>query len=215
MNEMFQKTGRSVWNVSVTWTALLNDADPSVRYQQWEDLINVVAIFKASPFVEVESAHLRQMLAAKDPAFSSKTARLSMGLQQMRVDSHPDIIDALKVTLSMTYFNFAPYSTDFSYLGDNGKGSSAYASSKFRQYIADWRANNMEHQARYPGDPSCAYWLAQTPGAFSLKWREYLVSPSCRTKTHSRARGPGSSATLSDGLPGLTCSPSPLAKTSL
>jgi hypothetical protein len=55
---------------------MLNDASPSVRYQQWEDLINAVAIFKAAPFVEVESPHLRQMLAAKDPAFNSKTARL-------------------------------------------------------------------------------------------------------------------------------------------
>ena len=172
MNEMFQKTGQARWDVTVSWTALLNDADQVTRYQQWEDLRNMVAIFKAAPFVEVESPHLRQMLAAHDPEFS--TRRLSMGLRQLRVDNHPDVIDALKVTLTMTYFNCLPYTQDFGYQGDSGQSVSAYQSQKFKKYISQWRQINMERAFRYPGDPICPLWLAQNPGELALKWRTYL-----------------------------------------
>ena len=159
MNEMFQKTGQARWDVIVSWTALLNDANQVTRYQQWEDLRNMVAIFKAAPFVEVESPHLRQMLAAHDPEFS--TRRLSMGLRQLPVDNHPDVIDALKVTLTMTYFNCLPYTQDFGYQGDSGQSVSAYQSQKFKKYISQWRQINMERAFRYPGDPICPLWLAQ------------------------------------------------------
>ena len=172
MNEMFQKTGQARWDVTVSWTALLNDANQVTRYQQWEDLRNMVAIFKAAPFVEVESPHLRQMLAAHDPEFS--TRRLSMGLRQLRVDNHPDVIDALKVTLTMTYFNCLPYTQDFGYQGDSGQSVSAYQSQKFKKYISQWRQINMERAFRYPGDPICPLWLTQNPGELTLKWRTYL-----------------------------------------
>jgi hypothetical protein len=90
----------------------------------------------------------------------------------MRIDSHPDIVDALKVTLTMTYFNAAPYTVDFSYQGDDGKATSAYASSKFRQYIAEWRAKNMDQTGSlHPAEPK---YLARTrplPAMLSISVR--------------------------------------------
>jgi len=79
----------------------------SPGYQQWEDLRNMVASSRLLLLWRWSLRTLRQMLAAHDPEFS--TRRLSMGLRQLRVDNHPDVIDALKVTLTMTYFNCLPY----------------------------------------------------------------------------------------------------------
>lgn len=172
MNEMFQKTGQSRWDAVISWTALLNDASNDVLYKQWEDLCNIVAMFKAAPFVEVESPHLRQMLAAEDPEFS--TRRLSMGLRQLQIDTHPDAVDALTITLTMTYFNALPYTLDFGYMGDDGSSKSAYQSSKFRDYISTWRQMNMDRGFRHQGDPAPAPWKEQNPGVLSLKWRQYL-----------------------------------------
>lgn len=171
LNEQFKKTGQSRWDVTVSWTALQDTGNPEQAYSQWTDLQNIVAIFKAAPFVEVESPHLRQMLAAKDPQMA--TQRLAMGLRQLRISTHPDIVDALSCTLTMSLFNFLPYSTAFAYQGDNGQPSDASQSQKFKDYIGAWVAVNLNHQAR-PADPACLPWISQAPGALHLHWRTYL-----------------------------------------
>src|ERR1019366_5362124 len=172
MNEMFRKTGQARWDVTVSWAAMMGGATPEAKYQQWNDLQNVAAMFKAAPFVEVESPHLRQVLAPHDPLMAYPH-RLGMALRQLRVDSHPDIVDTLLITLTMTYFNFGPYSVAFDYQGDAGQPVSADQCTKFKTYIAMWRANNMDHTSARDGDPIAPLWMAQNPGELALKYRIY------------------------------------------
>ena len=119
---MFKKSGQSRWDVTISWTALQSEGSEEVRYKQWIDLQNIVAIFKCAPFVEVESPHLRQILIGAAAMANETLAipdyhRIGMALRQLQVSTHPDIVDALNVNLTMTYFNYAPYSVGFDYIG--------------------------------------------------------------------------------------------------
>jgi hypothetical protein len=76
-NEMFTKSGQSRWDVTVTWKSILSGGQD--KYSSWEDLQTILAMFKVAPFVEVESPHLRQIFAEKDPKMSA--SRLAFGLR--------------------------------------------------------------------------------------------------------------------------------------
>jgi hypothetical protein len=113
-NEMFTKSGQARWDVTVRWTAfqVTGTNDP---YFQWEQLQDLIALTKAAPFVEVENGHLRQVFAELDPTMSGST-RLGFAIRQVMIGNHPDVVDALVVTVVMTYFNYKAYSQNFAYL---------------------------------------------------------------------------------------------------
>jgi hypothetical protein len=177
---MYVKTGQARWDATVRWTAVVKESiDGEPDYSQWEDVRNVLAIFKAAPFVEVENGHLRQVFAALDPSF--QTARMAFGLRQFRIETHSDIVNALSCTLTMTLFNYHPYTKDFAYVGVKGPAdkTDAYLSQDFLSYIRAWIARNLDQvwdaqdggtpQAFQPGAP----WAIQEPGLLSFHWRLY------------------------------------------
>src|SRR5665213_147131 len=108
------KTGQSRWDVTWSWKALA-DFDTQ-DYTQWYVVQKLLAIFKAAPFVEVENGHIRQII---NPSTLTTGATnddvMAFALRQMRVDTVPDIIDALQITMTMSLFNFRPYSKNFQY----------------------------------------------------------------------------------------------------
>ena len=180
-NEMFRKTGQSRFDVSVTFPVVLNDlGDSSSKYSQWTDLRTVVAMFKSSPFVEVESPYLRQVLAGTDPSLGDKQT-IAMALRQLKVDSHPDIVDGLIVTLTMTYFNYQPFSVNFEYwsgtVDEQGKklvSTDAAHSEPYKDYINGWIDNNLDHRNPIKGDPVPKKWDIQNPGVLSVSYRTYV-----------------------------------------
>ena len=159
LGEMHLKTGQSRWDVVVKWTALKGEPGTADYLTQWDALTDVVAMFKVAPFVEVESPHLRQIFAPMS------TERMAVALRQLRIDTHPDIVDGLTATLTMTLFNYHPYSVDFGYTGGKGQADDAQRSNAFRTYIQNWKATN----GRDVPD-----WRGLTPGVLALRWREYL-----------------------------------------
>jgi len=175
-NEMFVKSGQARWDVTVRWKALQSETGDI--YQQWEDLQNVIAMFQAAPFVEIESPHVRQIFAQKDPGMAG--IRLAMALRQLRIDNDPDIVDGLNVTLSMTFFNYFPYSADFGYLDITGQKSvSAYQSPAFINYINTWKSKNLVCAKRttvQADDPHAKDWKDQDPGVMNITWREYTTA---------------------------------------
>lgn len=155
-NEMFIKSGQSRWDVTITWIALKNGDDVS----QWEKVRDITAMFHAAPFVEVENQYLRQIFAEDDS--SMKNARLAFGMRQLKITNHPDIIDGLIVNLTLTYFNYQPYTTNFGYLGDKNQPVDAYNSTLFQLYISTWKSANL-----------IANWESKDPGKFAINWKRY------------------------------------------
>lgn len=191
-NEMMVKSGQARWDVTVRWVALA-DYDTS-DYSQWEQLQDVVAMFKAAPFVEVESPHLRQVFAKNDKAMA--TARLAMALRQLRIEKHPDIVDGLSVALTMSLFNFYPYSTDFGYVGAGGASVSADDSDLFRQYIQAWKDANLPPKPQHYQDPTTQPWQNQDPGTFKFLWRQYLPVLDGQPPNFSQLTGGRGSGTI-------------------
>ena len=174
MNEMFTKSGQTRWDVIVRWKVLLTDdpSNPDVYFQQWDDLQTIIAQFKAAPFIETESPHLRQIFAQNSPGMAQM--KLAMAQRQLRIDTDPDIVDCLNVTLNMTFFNYLPYSVHFGYKGDDGVTPvNAYSSSEFINYIQSWKTKNLSCKASQPGDPEPPAWKTQVPGTTKFSWREY------------------------------------------
>jgi len=173
-NDMVAKTGQARWDFTVRWTALLDDSATSedARYQQWEDLRSILAMFRAAPFVEVENGFIRQVLSDQDVTVAS--SRLAFALRQMRVSTHNDIIDALDVSLTMTLFNYFPYSFDFGYLGSDGQSTDAWLCPSFKDYINQWKAQNLDatKDSTYDGSP-LLNWRDQIDGTVKFRWREY------------------------------------------
>ena len=175
-NDMVMKTGQARWDATVRWTAMLDSshaAGSKEYYQGWEDLRSILAMFHAAPFVEVENGFLRQVLCEQDASLSS--GRMAFGLRQLRVNLHNDIVDALDVSLTMTLFNYFPYSLDFGYQGADGQSTDAWLCDAFKIYIEQWKAQNLDasKDTSYDGAP-LLNWRDQIDGTVKLRWREYL-----------------------------------------
>ena len=175
-NDMVKKTGQARWDATVRWTAMLDSshaAGSKEYYQGWEDLRSILAMFHAAPFVEVENGFLRQVLSEQDASLSS--GRMAFGLRQLRVNLHNDIVDALDVSLTMTLFNYFPYSLDFGYQGADGQSTDAWLCDAFKLYIDQWKAQNLDasKDTSYDGTP-LLNWRDQIDGTVKLRWREYL-----------------------------------------
>lgn len=172
------KTGQSRWDVTWSWKAI-QDPDADDQFAQWKDVQLLLAMMKAAPFVEVENEHLRQFL---NPGSLTQGATqddvMAFAMRQMRVDTIPDMMDTLQVTITMSLFNYRPYSANFQY--DNGAGSpasSALTSASFSGYLQSWITNNLNYdptQQPSSGDAvSSTDWVDQTPGSITFSCREY------------------------------------------
>jgi hypothetical protein len=191
-NELFTKSGQARWDVTISWTAV---QDPSTTNpnSEWSKLQTILAMFKVAPFVEVENAHIRQIFTSS--SLTSNGQRMAFGMRQLKVDSHPDIVDGLIVTLTMTYFNYAPYTLDFGYVGDSQQPTDATKSGLFADYLTEWKSNNLTVK-----DPAFqpAPWNTQTPGTLTFAWREYktlnvippLVTPDALATTNPPTPAP-------------------------
>lgn len=164
---MFVKSGQSRWDVTVRWKAIRNGPDIA----QWEQLRTIVAMFRAAPFVEVENDYLRQIFTNVQIGY--KTQRMAFALRQIRIDTG-QTADAIDVTLTMTLFNFAPFTTDFGYVGTDGESVDAGNSTTFTSFLNSWIAKNMDIA---PGvnksTPTLQSWYNQEEGVTTFKWRRY------------------------------------------
>jgi hypothetical protein len=172
-NTMFVKTGQARWDVTIHWKAIrFVNQDGTYDYSQWVDLQNIVAIFKASPFVEVENDFLRQHFTNVQQAY--KVQRMAFALKQLRIDTNPDSNNVLNVVLTMSLFNFAPYTVDFSYIGASGDASNSPA---YKNFIADWISKNITNHPADHSSPPMQFWQDQDEGVVTFKWRQYISVP--------------------------------------
>lgn len=172
---MFTKSGQARWDVTIRWKALrVVNQDGTIDYSQWLDLRRLVAIFKCSPFVEVDNDFLRQHFTNIQEAY--KKQRMAFALKQLRVDTNPDSTNVLDVTLTMTLFNYAPFSTDFAYVTGGADGD-AINSALYLTYIDNYIASNMDHSPNELGEPAIATWTSQSEGDLTFIWRKYVYVP--------------------------------------
>lgn len=174
---MFVKSGQSRWDVTVRWKAISFLQSNGVHdYSQWFDLQSIAAIFKAAPFVEVDNEFLRQHFTAIQPAY--KTQRLAFALKQLRIDTNQDSSNVLDVTLTMSLFNYAPFSTDFGYVSTaTSTSSGADQSDVFQNFIAQWIASNFSTKPASLSSPPIQSWQNQAADTIAFKWRTYVYIP--------------------------------------
>jgi len=195
----FKKTGHSRWDVTIGFKSLLWDGPGGTDYSDWESLQQILAMFIAAPFVEVENAHLRQLIVEQDPSFGACN-RMAFGLRQLRVDTLPDVADGLNVSLTMSLFNYAPYSKDFAYMDGLGAKVSANKSDLFRNYIENWVDNNLNSPKARAAYPSLKDWRVQEPGLLELRWRKYGIIPLTPNDNAYSSTAPAASANTPAGV---------------
>jgi hypothetical protein len=173
----FCKTGHSRWDVTIQWKAIIDQApDGTLDYTQWGHVRRILAMVKASPFVEVENGHLRQLLG-DDASVISSSRRMAFALQQLRVDFNPDLIDCLDCTLTMSLFNYRPFTPDFAYIGEQLEPASATQSKFFTTYLNNWITTNLNNPYSGADIDFTPFWEGQIDGTLYIQWREYVALP--------------------------------------
>src|SRR5208282_699364 len=199
------KTGQSRWDVTWSWKAIL---DPTQQnpYNEWEIVRLLLAMFKAAPFVEVENAQLRQIVNPGDltPGASNSDV-MAFALRQMRIDTVPDLVDTLQVTMTMSLFNYRPYTANFEYSDNSGASvPTAVESPLFNNYLQAWINTNLNKDPTQYLDndtkSSDFIWETQIPGSITLTCREYRpaalprsLNPPQGNATPKQANSSGSS----------------------
>ena len=196
------KTGQSRWDVTWTWKALADRSVTPPDYKQWTVAQRILAMFKCAPFVEVENDHLRQILFANPIiAGNTKDDRMAFALRQLRIDTIPDLVDGLQLTITMSLFNYKPYSSSFAYQDENGNPVSASHSPSFTAYIDNWIAANLDNDPTQllPGEGviSDTDWVDEVPGTTQFSWREYKAISLAPNPPVSNPNGTPSSTTPS------------------
>jgi hypothetical protein len=160
------KTGHSRWDVTISWKALLGMKGNDIDWSQWEDVRSIVAMIKAAPFVEVENEDVRRFFAEKDPTIRSHAPRLAFALRHLVVTTSEDMIDGLDCNLTMSLFNYLPYTHDF-----------AYSQSGLKRYIEVWKAENLDrpYNRTAKNEEIPAPWKSQDPHTMEFVWRKYYV----------------------------------------
>ena len=193
ISPMFIKSGQARWDVTVHWKAVrFEQSDGTYDYSQWVDLRNIWAIFKAAPFVEVENDFLRQHFT--NTQLTTQTQRMAFALRQLRIDTNPDSNNVLDVVLTMSLFNYAPFSKDFGYQDANGDSSNSTDSTKFQFYIAKYISRNMDNHPGSHSSPPMPAWNTQEEGVTVFKWREYTWSPFNQASSSLPATSPATAA---------------------
>lgn len=173
---MFVKSGQARWDVTIHWKSVRSRAaDGTIDYTQWQDLRRVIATFRASPFVEVENDFLRQHFVNIHQGY--KQQRMAFALKQIRIDTDPNTTNVIDVTLTMSLFNYAPFSLDFSYAGGDGSSVDAIDSPDYNFYIDHWITQNMDSRPRSKHEPDIQKWEHQEDGTLTFKWRRYIFIP--------------------------------------
>lgn len=175
------KTGQSRWDVTWTWKAV-QDTSADNPFKAWEDVQLLLAMMKAAPFVEVENAHIRQMVnpsALTHGATADDT--MAFALRQMRVDTVPDLSDTIQITMTMSLFNYRPYSSNFQYdSGSNRPVANALNSPIFDSYLQKWIQVNLHDdptQQPSTGDAvTSTDWKSIAPGTIVFSAREYVAA---------------------------------------
>jgi hypothetical protein len=180
------KTGQARWDVTWSWKAIIDPTqhDP---YFEWEKIRMLLAMFKAAPFVEVENDHIRQIVSpgTLTPGADSSDV-MAFALKQMRIDTVPDLIDTLQVTMTMSLFNYRPYSANFQYADNAGNPvASALVSPLFQNYLNAWIETNLNNDPTQflNGDTKASFdnWQSQAAGSLTLSCREYTIAALPRT----------------------------------
>jgi hypothetical protein len=171
---MYRPTGQTRWDATINWKAVADtNLDGSKDYSDWEDLVNIVAMFRAAPFVEVENDYLRQAFSSVSELIQN--GPLVMALRQLTITTNPDLPDALDCSLQMTLFNYLPYASRFAYLDASGNSvPRAINSAPFASYIDNWKSINLPDG-----------WQSLEQGLFNLGWRQYIAVPIAQDPTQS------------------------------
>src|ERR1035441_6709946 len=109
-----KRSGHARIDITIQWQAVADISSGTQDYSAWRQVRNILAMVKSAPFVEIYSPHVAQVLREKDSTFSDGD-RIAVALRQLRVETHPDIVDGLVCSLLMTVFNYKPYSEHFGY----------------------------------------------------------------------------------------------------
>ena len=217
---MYIKEGHSRWDVTISWIALVTNDLGAANYSQWYTLRRILAIFKAAPFVQVENAHIRQMVMNNpELGVSDQSARMAFAMRQLRVDTMPDVPQGLQCTLTMSWFNYLPYSATFGYLNYKNQPADATETTYFKEYIDTWTDENLSGPpdpfngrvdlSQKFGYPDMPDWEKQTAGTVVLNWRKYTAIP----MEQQTAVGGESAASVPDtsshasGLPAAATTP--------
>ena len=211
-NDLIKLTGRGRWDVTVRWTAMKDDTATSMvdSYAQWEDLRSIVAIFKAAPFVEVENQYVRQVLSESDSVIGTG-GRMAFGLRQLRITTHADIVDAFDCSLTMTLFNYFPYSSSFGYNGPDGMPVGADQSALFSSYIDTWKNSNLDSITDINPDIPVNDWMSQTPGTVTFTWREYTTLKYDKAVIQTPTGSTAATTAISSGTSATTQNPDDLS----
>lgn len=159
----YKKTGHQRLDVVVSWKAM-RVKDSARPWKQWEDVRTVLAYLKVAPFVEVENAHIRQFVMNEE-AFHSETDRMAFAIRSMKVETVPDLRDTLQVTLYLSWFNYRPYTLDFSYAGEDNTAVSAQDSGPFQAFVDSWM--------QPPNLPTNRTWQHMDDELFNISFRRY------------------------------------------
>lgn len=201
---MFIKSGQARWDVTVHWKAVrVISSQGILDVSQWEDLQNIVAIFRASPFVEVENSLLRQHFVSVQAASTGQS--MAFALRQLRIDTDPSSTNVLDVTLTMSWFNFSPFSLDFSYVDSTTGG--ADGSQEYKDFISNWIDRNIT--TSQGSTPSIRTWTDQTDGVLTFKWRtyNYVLFPVDQPPASAISSSSSSSSTGTVSAPAKTTTP--------
>lgn len=163
-----RRTGRARIDVAVSWKAVADFSSSPPDYSDWLALRRVYAMVCAAPFVEVENAHLRQLM--QDEAGVSNVQPLSFALKSLRVQTHPDSPDILEALLEMCWFEPSAYTPEFRY-----DAPTASQSDSFKAYLDRWIRENMDNSRSRSEYPSLASWDSLAPGVLNFRWREYIL----------------------------------------
>lgn len=167
------KSGYSRIDVTINWTALLiTDNRGNTDFSQYEDLRSIVAMFRAAPFVLIENEHVRNYLTSDQNFAGSKdtTTPMAFALRDISIRTNADIVDGLDVTLSMTLFNYMPYSVDMAYRDSYGARVSPQNSDMFANYINTWKTQNLDKNSiEFPAPD----WKTQNDSYTAFSYRLY------------------------------------------
>lgn len=193
ISPMFIKSGQARWDVTVRWKAVrFEQSNGTYDYSQWVDLRNIVAMFKASPFIEAENAFLRQHFL--NLQLTTKVQRMAFAMRQLRIDTNPDSTNVLDIVLTMSLFNYTPYTKDFGYQSDSGDSVNSTDSTKFQLFISNWISRNMDNHPGSQSSPPVLPWTSQDEGVITFMWRNYTWVPFTTASSTLPATAPASAA---------------------
>lgn len=163
------KKGSARIDVNLSWKALKTTTNGTADYSQWEDVRTIAAMVRSAPFQVVQNQHIRSYLASLDAAFN--TASMGFALRELEIKNSADVIDALDCRLSLSVFNYLPYTPDMYYLAsDGGPVQDPRDSDIFLAYLSSWKKQNLD---KPPAEFTFANWLNQPTDLTSFSYREY------------------------------------------